>query len=143
MDLINSLFRGFVGILHYGLNMPIVLRTPGRRMVIFSNKYRCEDPWNAQAWLVVDKWKKSYIYPFSNMDYCLCESNSLLYNHAIFNNERVPIRIGGYGFRSGLCKEVGLKFLREYFNTREGNAHEVERWIANSNGNLEIIVRNF
>jgi hypothetical protein len=143
MNAIIDFFKGILGVLHWGLNMPVLFRTPGKRVVIFSNKYRCENPREAPAWLVVDKWKKTYIYPFSNMEYCLCESKSLLYNHAIFNNERVPIRIGGYGFRSGLCKEVGLKFLREYFNLEPEEIQEIENGIVRSNGKYEMLIRDF
>lgn len=116
-SLITDFLKLFTGVLHFGLNLPTQQRKAGKRVVIFKNKYNCANPYVAEAWLVVDKWKKTYIYPFDCMDHCLCEASSLLYNHAIFDRDRHPIQIGGYGFRSGLCKEVGIKWLNENFKT--------------------------
>lgn len=99
-----------VGILHFGFNVRS-RRKPGRRTVVFQNRYRCNNPFEARAWLVVDKWHKTYIYPFESMDHCRCESRSLLYNHAIFDESRYLVHVGGYGFRIQLCKEVGMDWL--------------------------------
>jgi hypothetical protein len=114
-SLITDGLKFIAGIFHFGINFPHPFRKPGKRTIVFKNKFGCRDPYNAVAWLAVVKWRKIFIYPFECMDQCVCEAKSILYNHVIFDRERHPIQIGGYGFNSGLCKEAGTKWLGENF----------------------------
>lgn len=136
---ITDILKFIVGFFHFGINVPHPYRKAGKRIVIFKNEFGCQDPYNAVAWLVVDKWKKTYIYPFDCMDQCLCEAKSTLYNHVVFDQERHPIQIGGYGFNSGLCKEVGTKWLSENFKISL-NLHKIctERYVS---GNPDLSIR--
>ena len=85
------------------------------KKIIFSNKYDCMNPNNAQAWLCVSSGINYYIYPFDYMEYCVCEANKLWCSYVIFNYTRVPISTGGYYGDTEECKEIGRQWLQQNF----------------------------
>lgn len=87
----------------------------GNNTIIYHNKYKCRDPHNAEAWLLVDKFNSLYMYPFQNMNHCRCETKNMFYGYVIFDNRRYPIDVGGYGLRTDMLKEKGIEWLQNNF----------------------------
>lgn len=98
----------------YGFNSSKSVR------VIFSNKYECKNPYEAQAWLCVSHRKNDYyIYPFSYMDHCNHEIKKYPFStYVVFNYSRIPIISQGFNTRK--CEKIGKYWLQNNFIRQQG-----------------------
>lgn len=117
----NGIIYGVVGSMLFTkyLYDKLVYNIFGNKKIIFSNKYECKNPGEAQAWLcITTNGINYYMYPFDYMDYCMCETKKLWSvnsSFVVFNYNRVPISTGGFPSYIEDCKEIGKQWLQNNF----------------------------